>query len=246
MAEQDISGRLEGIEARLDELRKAQAGAKNAGRIAVVAIVVVAMGMIAFAISPFIQLAREPEPLTAQLAAAVERDIAPQAQEEAALLVGEVLPVYEAAAGRLVESAYPVVAGRLESELKQFRGAMANGAKEKVSAFSRQVFAENEELLLAWLPELALEGDATKVDEKKAEEYAGRVARVFENAGARVAQDLFGPHYQSVSRLELAFEQFEVPTEVAVMPDQALRDHVADIVVRLADASLDPPAPATE
>lgn len=245
MAEQDISAQLQRIEDKTKALEKAQASAKNSGRIVVVLILVVAIGMIAFAIQPFISLARNPAPLTAELQTAVTRVLAPQAQEEARLLWQEVLPVYEEAVPRILDESYPEVSGRLGAEFDTFKANLERETRRRVGALAQQVFEENQHLILEWLPELASDDDPSVVDEAKAEAYAGRLGRIVEDAGARAAQELFGPHFAALSRLEIAFQSLEPPQQIAAMSDPDLRTFIGDRISELLSAAL-APAPVDE
>ena len=242
MAEQDVAAQLARIENKVKELEKSQSSAKNAGRLAAVLIAITALGGLAFAIMPLVNLMRDPQPLITRLQLAVEDELVPQAQTEVTQLFEEVLPVYEEAVGRMMEESYPEIRDTLESELTQFRSNMASGASIRIRELSDEIFRENEAQLLDWLPELAMDDDPTKLDPVKAEEYAGRMARVLEGAGTRAADDLFGPHFAAVTDLELAFDSLQPPDRLVAMSDSDLRDYIAARASALLDAALDPPA----
>ncbi len=234
----DIAHELERLETKLAEAERAAAGVKSVSRGMTIVLVIVILGLVWLLLSPMVGLFRDPEPLQAELAKALETRIAPQVADEAKLFAREVLPDLQTKAAAVADSRRAEILATIETEYMLLFTNLQDRISTMVVEYSEEMAQEQYDRLVAAFPEieeLDKFTDPSRPDTKKSELIIGSL----EPVSHRLAAEFFESHFEGLARLEIEFNRFEVPAEVEVMSDAELQDYASRLAVEYFAARLD-------
>ncbi|MBI1290788.1 hypothetical protein GC173_06035 [bacterium] len=218
--QQDVSRRIDELNAKLDAAMAANATAKNVTRAVGILVAAAAVVGVYMILSPVYTAYQNRATFQDAMVKEIQATVVPAVEEEGKALLKEAIPMLQSVAMKKYQEREQEILAKSYNEVEAFLSEMHEfGANEFET---RRVRIENSiiEKLKDEAPELR--------DQEEAEKIMANAAAAMNSAVERSLNTHFKVHIDSVNRIGNNLGVLEIPKEIEEMDDLALREELTN------------------
>jgi hypothetical protein len=217
---QELSRRINELNAKLDAAVAANATSKNVLRVVGIAVAVSAIAGVYMILSPFVEAYKDRDKYQKVIMKELQESVLPELQAEGKLLIDKSVPkLQEVAIAKWQEREEQVLAAGY-AEVEAFLETMQNFAENEIKTRRERVETVVTEKLKDAVPELR--------NEAEAEVILTNAAASINNAVEQIMVEQLGTHIKHVNNIANNLAVFPVPERYKAMDDLALREELTN------------------